>query len=296
MKNAIDPHKQRLKLSLSAGALSVSVALVLVFLKVWALRETGALSIAASAADSALDLIVSLAGLTAIIYAARPPDEDHAFGHTSAEDLVALGQAVFILISAGAICWAAISRLTSESPVQLNAEGRGMVVMIISISLTVLLLLWQRHVVRRTSNAVVQADSVHYLADLIPSIGALVSLWVSSRYGFASLDSFVALGAAGLLFFGGTRIGKKAWDALMDRNADLELIAAIEAIITNWPGVLGYHDLKSRTAGSKVYINLHLELDGDLSLKDAHAIGAALKRDIISRYPEVDLIIHKDPV
>ncbi|MGL6209211.1 MAG: cation diffusion facilitator family transporter [Paracoccaceae bacterium] len=283
-----------LKLNLSAGLISVAVAGFLVVLKLWALGETGALSVAASLADSAMDLMVSVGAAAAMIYAARPADEDHAFGHTSAEDLAALGQALFILISAGVIATAAVLRLLSPDPVPLQAEGIGMIVMAISIVVTLGLVLWQGHVARRTGSRVVAADRLHYLGDLLPNIGAIVSLWASTRFGLGSVDSVVALGAAGMLALGALRIGKGAWDALMDRRADPALIAGIAAITRDWPGVHGFHDLKTRTAGSRVFVNLHIELDGSLTLRDAHAIGAALRRTILAAYPQTDVIIHKD--
>ena len=253
----------RHRLSASAGLASVAVALVLTALKLWALGETSSLSVAASLADSALDLIISLGGLAAIFYAARPPDEDHAFGHSSAEDLAALGQAVFILTSAAVIAWAAVARLLSDSPVQLTAQSRGMAVMTASVVLTLMLVAWQRYVIRRTGNRVVRADSMHYLGDLVPNVGAILSLWVSARFGYTGVDSVVALGAAAMLAVGAVRIGKAAWDALMDRRADPALIARIEAVTANWPGVRGFHDLKTRTAGSRVFVSIHIELDGD---------------------------------
>ncbi len=284
------------KLNISAGLASVAVAMTLVALKLWALGETGALSVAASLADSAMDLMVSLGGLAALIYAARPPDEDHAFGHSSAEDLAALGQSVFILISAGVIAWAAAARLLAPEPVALSAEGRGIAVMAASICLTLGLVLWQRRVARRTGSRVVRADSLHYLGDLLPNIGAILSLWASSRFGMGQVDSVVALGAAAMLALGAVRIGKGAWDALMDRGASPSMIARIGDIAGGWPGVHGFHDLKTRTAGSRVFVNLHIELDGGQSLDDAHAIGAALRRAILKEFPQADVIIHKDPV
>ena len=121
------------RLNLSAGLVSVAVAGALVALKLWALGETGALSVAASLADSAMDLMVSLGAAAAMLYAARPPDEDHVFGHTSAEDLAALGQALFILISAAIIATASVLRLLSPQPGTLMAEDRGMAVMAVSV-------------------------------------------------------------------------------------------------------------------------------------------------------------------
>lgn len=283
-----------LKLNLSAGLVSVAVAGLLVALKLWALGETGALSVAASLADSAMDLMVSLGAAAAMIYAARPADEDHAFGHTSAEDLAALGQALFILISAGVIAVAAVLRLLSDSPAPLMAQGAGMAVMGLSIVVTLALVMWQGRVARRTGSRVVAADRLHYLGDLLPNIGALVSLWASTRFGLGAIDSVVALGAAGMLALGAVRIGKGAWDALMDRRAEPAVIEGIADLARNWPGVRGFHDLKTRTAGSRIFVNLHIELDGDQTLRQAHDIGAALRRAILAAYPQADVIIHKD--
>ncbi len=282
------------RMNLSAGAVSVLVAATLVLLKLWVLGQTGALSVAASLADSAMDLMVSLGAAAAMIYAARPADEDHAFGHTSVEDLAALGQAVFVLISAVVIAVAALSRLLHPVPGTLTDEARGMTAMGISIALTLGLVLWQGRVARRTGSQIVAADRLHYLGDLVPNLGAVISLWASTRYGLVSIDSVVALGAAVMLTLGALRIGKGAFDALMDRRADPAVIAGIAEIARNWPGVQSFHDLKTRTAGSRTFVNLHIALDGDQSLRDAHATGAALRRAILAAYPDADVIIHKD--
>lgn len=287
--------KKNHSLNLSAGVLSVCVALLLVVIKLWALGETGALSVAASLADSAMDLMMSLGGLAAIIYAARPADKDHAFGHSSAEDLAALGQSLFILVSAFVIGWAAVTRLLSGTPERLMAEGRGMIAMVLAIGLTLALVMWQRRVAARTGSRVIRADSLHYLGDLVPNIGAILSLWASARFGLIAIDSVVAMGAAIILAVGALRIGKSAWDALMDRGADPEMLAGIATITSGWPQVLGYHDLKTRTAGSRVFVNLHIELDGQQTLDEAHATGAALRRAILRAWPQSDVMIHMDP-
>ncbi|OSP56057.1 cation diffusion facilitator family transporter [Pseudoruegeria sp. SK021] len=283
------------RLNLSATLASVGVAIVLSLAKLWALGETGSLAVAASLADSGLDLMMSLAGLAAVIYAARPPDEDHAFGHTSAEDLAALGQSLFILISATVIAVAAVLRLLSGNTTHIAAEGRGIAVMVLSIVLTLGLVIWQRRVMIRTGSRVVEADRLHYLGDLVPAIGAIFSLWAAAKFGLTQIDAIVALAAAGMLAFGALRIGSAAWDALMDRAADPALIAEISDMVRTWPGVDGFHDLKTRRAGSRVFVTLHVELNGDLPLYDAHAIGAALRQRIMDTYPSTDVMIHKDP-
>lgn len=286
--------KHSVGLNLSAGVASVIVATVLVLLKLWALGQTGSLSVAASLADSAVDLMVSLGAMAAIIYAAKPADEDHAFGHSSAEDLAALGQSVFVLISAAVITVAAIKRLTDPQATALHAETAGILVMVVSIVLTLGLVLWQGRVARRTGSKVVAADRLHYLGDLMPNMGAILSLWASSRFGLGAIDSVVALAAAAVMVLGAARIGKNAWDALMDRRADPAIIQGVENIARDWPGVRGFHDIKTRMAGSRVFIQIHIELDGDQTLRAAHDIGAGLRRAILETYPQADVIVHKD--
>lgn len=284
------------RMAVAAGVASVSVALVLTLLKLWALGETGSLAIAATLVDSAMDLLMSTGGLVAIVYSQRPADDDHAFGHSSAEDLAALAQSILVAVSAGVIAVAALRRLLSAEQPELQSEGLGAMVLAISIVLTAGLVVWQRIVVRATGNRVVAADSLHYLGDLLPALGGLLALWASAAYGLTQVDSVVGLGAAALMLVGAAGIGRKAFDALMDRRADPKIIAGIEAIASGFPGVRGFHDLKTRTAGSRIFVNIHIELDGEQSLSEAHAIGAALRRAILHAYPEADVIVHKDPV
>lgn len=281
------------KLNLSAGFASVSVAAVLVALKLWALWATGALSIAASLADSAMDLFVSAAGLAAIIYAARPADDDHTFGHSSIEDLVSLGQAIFVAASGGLILWVSVERLMAPA-MPLAAEGAGIAVMALSAGLTAALVLWQRRVARLTGNKVVAADMLHYVGDLLPTLGAILALGLSARFGWSQADSVIAILAALLMLRGALQIGLASWHALMDRAAPADVVQGIAEIAALWPGVRGFHDLRTRTAGARIFVQLHIELDGEQSLDAAHAIARSLKRAIREAYPQTDVIIHMD--
>lgn len=284
------------RLNLSAAVASVSVALTLIALKLWALLATGALSIAASLADNLLDLVMSAGALAAIAYAARPADQDHTFGHTSAEDLAALLQSIIVLVSAGLIGTLAVRRLLAPEPPVLAAEGTGMALMLVSLALTAALVLWLRFVARRTGNRVVAADSLHYLSDLLPTCGVLVALVASARWGVAHVDTVVALLAAAWLAVAGFRIGRGAWDALMDRAAEPAVIARIVEIVGAWPGLAGWHDLKTRTAGSRLFISLHVEIDGRITLNEAHAIADGLEHALEAAFPDAEVIIHTDPV
>lgn len=210
------------------------------------------------------------------------------------EDLTALAQALLVAISGAVIGGSAILRLIAPDATALQDETAGIAVMGLSIGLTLALVWWQGRIARRTGSRVVAADRLHYIGDLIPAIGAIVSLIASARFGIGQIDSIVALVAAGVMIFGALRIFKGAWDALMDRQASPEVIEGIATLARNWPGVLGFHDLKTRTAGSRIFVHLHIELDGDLSLRAAHDIGAGLRRTILLAYPQADVIIHKD--
>ncbi len=291
--NGPQENARRHRLNLSAGFASILVAILLVAGKLWAGYVTGSLAVAASLIDSVLDIIASTGGLAAIIYAARPPDAKHGFGHGSIEDLVALGQALLVTGSAGYIAWRALDRIGEPPP--LAAEGFGLVVMAGSVVLTLALVLWQSLVARRTGSRIVAADRLHYLSDLLPSIGAMIALAGAAR-GHRWLDPVIAIIACLVLIWGAIGIGRPAWNALMDARADPALIRRIERILGEHPGVRGFHDLRTRTAGSRVFVQVHVELDGDQSLDAAHAIAAELRLRILEMEPGADVIIHQDPV
>lgn len=289
-----DPRIHRL--NLSAGLASVAVAVALVMLKLWALVATGALSVAASLADNALDVMTSVGALAAIAYAARPADQDHTFGHSSAEDLAALAQSALVLVSAGIIAVLAALRLAATDAHRVEAEGWGIAVMLVSVALTGLLVLWQRYVARATGNRVVAADSLHYIGDLLPTLGVLVALVASGWWGIQRLDAVIALLAALWLARSGLTIGRGAWDALMDHAAPPEVLRQIEVIASDWPGISGHHDVKTRTAGSRIFIAMHVELDGRQSLNAAHAVADGLEHRLEAAIPGAEVIIHLDPV
>ncbi len=285
---------RKTRLNVSAGIASVAVALVLVAAKSWAWAETGALSVAASLVDSALDLVVSIANLAAILYAAKPADEDHRFGHNSIEDIAALAQAVMVAAAGAALGWRGVERLLSPQP--LAAESSGIAVMVLSVALTGVLVWWQRRVARQTGSKVVAADSLHYLSDLLPTAGAIVALGASALFGVVRLDSVVSLVAAAVLLRGAWKIGGSAFSALMDREAPAEVERRIAGVVESFPDIRGFHDLKTRVSGSRTFVQLHIELEGSQPLLDAHEIGARLRRSILMAVPGSEVIIHMDPI
>lgn len=283
----------RMNLNLSAAAASITTACVLVALKGWAEWSTGSLSVATSLLDSALDLIASLGNLGAMIYAARPADDDHRFGHSSAEDLAALAQSILVIGAAGAIFWAAVSRLGAPRP--LENQGQGAALMIASLALTGALIWWQGRVAARTGSKVVEADRAHYLSDFVPGLSALAALAGSLWLGVEWLDPVLGIMSAGFVLITGLSVGRGALHRLMDREAPPETVAEIKALADSEPGVLGWHDLKTRMSGTRLFVQVHIEIDPNVTLREAHARGAALRRRIIATGPEVECLIHFDP-
>ena len=281
------------RLNVSAGIASIAVALVLVAAKGWAWAETGALTVAASLIDSALDLVVSMANFAAILYAAKPADEDHRFGHHSIEDIAALAQALMVAAAGVALGWRGIERLLTPQP--LASETAGIAVMALSILLTGALVWWQRLVARQTGSKVVTADSLHYLTDLLPAAGGIVALAASALFGIVQLDSAFSLLAAVILLRGAWKIGGDAFAALMDREAPTEVEQLIAAVVAEFPEIHGFHDLKSRVSGTRTFVQFHIELDGALPLFDAHAVGARLRLRVLEAVPGSEVLIHLDP-
>jgi ferrous-iron efflux pump FieF len=190
--------------------------------------------------------------------------------------------------------WQGLQRLARPEP--LAAEGAGIAVMVLSICLTAALVWWQRSVARRTGSKVVAADSLHYLSDMLPAAGGILALSVSALFGVAQVDSAVSLVAALVLLRGAWKIGGEAFAALMDRAAPAEVEARIASVVAGFPEVAGFHDLKTRVSGTRTFVQLHIELDGALTLHQAHAIGARLRLAILDAVPGSEVLIHKDPV
>lgn len=272
---------------------SVSVALLLVGVKFFAWLKTDSLTILTSLIDSLLDAGVSLINLLAVRYALQPPDEDHRFGHTSAEDIASLAQAAFIAGSAMFIGIEAIGRFISPQPVAQGMFGIG--VMAFSILMTGLLVLFQRYVVKQSGSGVVSADSLHYLTDLLSNAAVIVALGLVMAFDWWWADPAFALLIGGYIAWGAWKIGKRAFDNLMDREFEEEERQKIIDLVESHPGAEGLHALKTRYSGIKPFIQFHLDLDGSLSLREAHAIADELEKKIEEMFPGGEIIIHEDP-
>ena len=272
---------------------SVAVALTLIAVKTAAWTLTDSISILSSLIDSLMDVLASAINLLAVHQALQPPDREHRFGHGKAEPLAGLGQSAFIAGSAALLTIEAARRLFHPQPVVAVEMGIG--VMLFSIVLTVALVAFQRYVVRRTGSTAVGADALHYESDILINGSVIISLGLSHWMGWQLADPIFAIAIAAYLVRGAWLIAHRSLDVLMDREFPDDERARIRGIALRHPEVTGMHDLRTRRAGIQQFIQLHLEMDGEKRLREAHEIADQVEAQIREAYPDAEVIIHQDP-
>jgi ferrous-iron efflux pump FieF len=277
----------------TAGACSVAVAVILIAGKLWAWRLTGSVAVLSSLADSLLDLIASLITFFAVRVALTPADREHRFGHGKSEAVATLAQALIVSASALFVGAEAFRRLLS--PAEITAPEIGLIVMIGSLALTTALVIFQRFVVRRTGSLAIGADAVHYRSDILTAIAVLAAIFLSYRFGWYAADPLLALAVVALIFWSVRTIAIDALDVLLDRELPSETRREIREIAARHSAVLGVHDIRTRSAGPRQFIQLHLELDPGLSLKKVHEISSEVEKRVLERFPQAEVLIHADP-
>lgn len=281
------------KLMRNATYFSVTVAISIIILKIAAWIATDSLSLLSSLIDSVFDVLASVISLVAVNYALQPADEDHRFGHGKAEDIAAFSQSAFIAGSALFISVEAIQRLIYPTPI--TDEWVGIAVMIISSVLTGGLLLYQNYVIKRTKSTIIQADALHYKTDLMANLLVIIAFLTVLAWDITIIDSIFAILIAVYILTAAIRVAKKAFDKLMDKEfSDDDREKIINAIFEN-KNVEGVHDLRTRFSGMKPFIQFHLELEGSMTLNEAHAISDTVEQKILKIYPTAEVLIHQDP-
>ncbi len=279
------------RLVIAAATAAVATAAVLVAAKLGAWFVTGAVSVLASLVDSVMDILASGINLIAVRYAMTPPDEDHRFGHGKAESLAGLGQATFVAGSAIFLILEAVDRFIN--PVAIEHVDTGLYVMVFATVATATLLVFQRYVIRRTSSVAIRADAVHYVSDLATNIRIIAAL-VLARMGWSGLDPVFGLAIALFILRSAWKIGSDSVDMLMDKELPDEIREQIRGIALANDQVRGVHELRTRLSGQAYVIQLHLELDGDISLSRAHAISDEVEMKVREAFPTCDILIHQD--
>lgn len=272
---------------------SVLVAGILIICKLYAWMITDSVSLLSTLLDSFLDAAASLVNLLAVRHALQPADREHRFGHGKAEALAGLAQSAFITGSALFLLIEAGDRLVN--PKMVLQPQVGYIVMGISIVLTVALVLFQRYVVKRSGSLAISADSLHYQSDILINASVILSLYLVSQFDLPLVDPIFAVAIAAYIVYTAWQIGTEAFQVLMDRELPDEERLKIQAIVLKQPGVLGMHDLRTRSSGTQVFIQLHLELDGNMRLHEAHKIADRVELKVADAFPNAEVIVHQDP-
>ena len=284
------PNKRLLRLATYA-AVSVAALLILAKLVAWFLTDS--VAILSSLMDSLLDVGASLVNMYAVAHALMPADREHRFGHGKAEALAGLAQSAFISGSALFLVAEAGQRLFEPHPIV--RDEVGIAVMLLSLVLTIALVLFQRHVVRRTRSIAISADSMHYKADILANLGVIAALVLAGRFGWVYADAIIALMVAAYILFGTWNIIRSSLDQLMDRELPEEQRARIRQLARDHAHVADVHELRTRSSGLQTFIQLHMELDGELTLLRAHEIADEVEAAICAAFPGAEVIIHQDP-
>ncbi|HMA16215.1 MAG: cation diffusion facilitator family transporter [Bacteroidota bacterium] len=276
-----------------ATTASVATAVLLIVVKLVAFVVTDSVSILSTLIDSLLDAAASLLNLIAVRHALVPADREHRFGHGKAEPLAAMGQAAFITGSAIFLVIEAVPRLITPHPVSHSAIGIG--VMAFSMVATLALVTLQRRVIQRTGSLAISADQLHYLGDILVNGAVIVALLLATQLGWTFADPLFGIGIAAYILYNAWQIAAGAFDMLMDRELPEDERERIRGVIRRHAGVLGVHDLRTRASGPQIFIQCHIELAGDQTLLQAHAIADAVEQDLRHAFPGAEVIIHQDP-
>lgn len=281
------------QLMIRATYASVFAGSFLTIIKLIAYILTGSVALLTSLIDSIIDVVASLLNMFAVRQSLIPADEEHRFGHGKVESLAGLAQAAFICGSVLFILFEAVNKLVN--PVKVEHGMTGIMVMLISIIVTVALVQYQRHVIRKTDSVAISADSLHYASDLWFNISVIVAIVLSYYFDLILADPVIALGIAGYIVYNASRIAMTSLDQLMDRELPDDDREKIRQIAISNSNIKDIHGLRTRKSGLDIFIQLHLEMDHKLNLETAHKIAMDVEEKICAAYPNADVIIHQDP-
>ena len=280
-------------LTRNAALASVSVALLLIALKGYAAWTTHSVAMLGSLADSGLDLVASLVTLYGVRLAAEPADTDHRFGHGKAEAIAALFQVVLITVSALGIAARAINRLLHNVPTA-NAES-GIGVSLIAIAATLLLVAYQRRVIRATGSVAINADNVHYQSDLLLNGSVIAALLLDQYAHVSGADPLFGIAIALWLAWGAYRASNQAIDQLMDREWPEDRRQHFLRVASQHPQLKGIHDLRTRTSGAHDFVQFHVWVAPEMTVLEAHRVMDEIEAKLEQEFPGVEVLIHPDP-
>jgi ferrous-iron efflux pump FieF len=272
---------------------SVTVACLLIVLKAFGWWVTHSVSLQASLIDSLLDAIASIINMIAVYHALKPADKEHRFGHGKVESLAALGQAIFIGASSLWLLHEVQDRFIAREPIE--STYVGLVIMVIAIVVTLVLVTYQRYVVKQTRSSAIAADMLHYKSDLLINAAVIVSLLAADFFHTNLIDPIAGLLIGLYILWTAWQITRDAFNVLMDRELDDCERRKILSIIHNHPEVLDVRDLRTRSSGLHQFFQLRLIMRPGLSLQQADLVADEVEAEVIKAYPNSQVMIRVVP-
>ena len=243
--------------------------------------------------DSFLDALASIVTLVAVRHSLQPADREHRFGHGKVEALAALAQSAFIVGSAVLLLFEAGARALAPRPI--TESETGISFMLFSIGLTLGLVILQKWAIQRSQSVAISADSLHYKGDLLMNGVVIAAIIIVSETGWTLADPLFGAAIAIYIIWSAYLIVRSSFDMLMDRELPDEEREKIRDIALAHKCVDAVHDLRTRQSGLTYFIQLHLEMDGDIKLLQAHEIADEVELSLLKAYPGAEIIIHQDP-
>jgi cation diffusion facilitator family transporter len=278
-----------------AAVLSIASNTLLIALKLAAGAITGSVAIITEAMHSSIDLIASIVAYVSVREADKPADEEHPYGHDKFENLAAAIEAMLILVGSGVIVYESVRRLTTHAEVRSLGIGIGVIAFSVLANVVVSTILARR--ARETESPALEGDAAHLRTDAATSAGVLAGLVLVQATGQAWLDPVIALVVAAAIVHAGIRLLARASRVLVDEALPQGELDAVRAAISDFAplGVCGYHKLRARRAGSRRYVDLHIQFQSGTTLEAAHATAHRLQDAIRERLRGADVLIHLEP-
>lgn len=279
-------------LTKSALYFSTIISLCIFLVKIYGFWITNSMTILASAIDSLLDIFSSMINLAAMVLALSPPDNNHRFGKNKIEDLAVFGQSIIFFGLGIYMIFSTINRFLH--PVEITNIDVGINTILICIALTAILIIYQSYVIKKTHSRIVQADKLHYAGDFLTSVTGLVSIYFTST--FSLIDPICSIAIAFYIIFNAYGLFMQSVKILIDQEFQESEKKKILEVLGQYNNVVyGIHELKTRYAGSKPFIQFHIEISGDMTVFEAHQISDDISDALELAFPGAEITIHQDP-
>ena len=267
---------------------------VLILLKSYAYYQSGSTAMLGTLVDSIVDIAVSLMLFFALRLSLKPADDDHRDGHGKAEAIASLFQGALMVGAGVFLAFEATIRFSNPAPIEHHKVA--IIVAILAVLISFVIIMVQRFSLKHVASLAVEADYHHYKTDVFLNLSVVAALLISLYGGPLWVDPLFAVIIAGFFIFTALDIISKSVDMLMDKELPDEVRQNIVQMIRQHDAVHDIHDLRTRMSGIKMHISFDVELDPQMSLKDAHDVVRRLEHDLLAIYAHAEILIHMDPI